>query len=92
MNPPPRHLNLQVLEIKMAGVNTIFSPPRFPDSSRYQMHFLPILVHVILVFTPESEANDPGGGGRLRFTLHARLLVGGKCKKNLASEMTFIIN
>ena len=26
------------LQIKMAGVVAIFSPPRFPDSSRYQMH------------------------------------------------------
>ena len=50
----PGHLNFQVLEVKMAGASAIFSPPRFPDSSRYQMHFLPILVHVILVFTPCS--------------------------------------
>ena len=32
----------------------VFRPPRFPDSERYQMHFLPILVHVILVFTLEG--------------------------------------
>ena len=32
------HLVTQDLQIKMAGVSAIFSPPRFPDSSRYQMH------------------------------------------------------